>query len=229
MFIEELEEKIDEIKDSDIMIIEDSEDTKKVTIEKLKDMLQVNSDKKIEMVKDTIIKDLTKTDNTIKEKVNSTTEAYYSLVRNYEFLNSAYEELKEMFHDYISKIGNTGVTEKTETSSYPTIKSFNYVDGKLHILWKGVENANGYEIIQKEKQDDGTISTNTIENFEIPATVIPGTNNTVICRYASSEMEISIGDLEIGKTYNFTIVANIINDDGEEEKKYSADKWFTIE
>ena len=49
--IEQLEAKTDAVKDTDLMIIEDADDTKKIVMSHLLEYLQQNSDKKIEDVK----------------------------------------------------------------------------------------------------------------------------------------------------------------------------------
>ena len=53
--IEQLDAKTDDIKDTDLMIIEDDDDTKKISMLHLMEYLQQNSDKKIEDVKNVII------------------------------------------------------------------------------------------------------------------------------------------------------------------------------
>lgn len=103
MYLEALEEKIDDIKDTDIMIIEDKEDTKKITIENLKKVINQETDRTIILVKEEIQNNLQLENEKLKKELDSVSNAYYGLVRNYEFLNSAYEELKELLNDYISK------------------------------------------------------------------------------------------------------------------------------
>lgn len=93
--IEQLEAKTDDIQDTDLMIIEDIDDTKKITMSKLMEYLQQNSDKKIEDVKTVIIEKCNEDISKITENYKNVANAYYDLARNYKYLNSAFEEMKE--------------------------------------------------------------------------------------------------------------------------------------
>lgn len=93
--IEQLDAKTDDIKDTDLMIIEDIDDTKKITMSYLLEYLQQNSDKKIEDVKNVIIEKCNEDISKITENYKNVANAYYDLARNYKYLNSAFEEMKE--------------------------------------------------------------------------------------------------------------------------------------
>lgn len=93
--IEQLEAKTDAVKDTDLMIIEDADDTKKIVMSHLLEYLQQNSDKKIEDVKAAIIEICNQEIAKITERYKNVSNAYYDLARNYKYLNSAFEEMKE--------------------------------------------------------------------------------------------------------------------------------------
>lgn len=93
--IEQLDAKTDDIKDTDLMIIEDDDDTKKISMLHLMEYLQQNSDKKIEDVKSVIIEKCNEDIAKITENYKNVANAYYDLARNYKYLNSAFEEMKE--------------------------------------------------------------------------------------------------------------------------------------
>lgn len=93
--IEQLEAKTDAVKDTDLMIIEDADDTKKIVMSHLLEYLQQNSDKKIEDVKTTIVEICNQEIAKIRENYKNVANAYYDLARNYKYLNSAFEEMKE--------------------------------------------------------------------------------------------------------------------------------------
>ena len=93
--IEQLEEKTDAVKDTDLMIIEDADDTKKIVMSHLLEYLQQNSDKKIEDVKAAIVEICNQEIAKITENYKNVANAYYDLARNYKYLNSAFEEMKE--------------------------------------------------------------------------------------------------------------------------------------
>ena len=93
--IEQLEAKTDAVKDTDLMIIEDADDTKKIVMSHLLEYLQQNSDKKIEDVKAAIIEICNQEIAKITEGYKNVSNAYYNLARNYKYLNSAFEEMKE--------------------------------------------------------------------------------------------------------------------------------------
>lgn len=93
--IEQLDAKIDDIKDTDLMIIEDDDDTKKISMSHLMEYLQQNSDKKIEDVKSVIVEKCNEDIAKITENYKNVANAYYDLARNYKYLNSAFEEMKE--------------------------------------------------------------------------------------------------------------------------------------
>lgn len=93
--IEQLDAKTDDIKDTDLMIIEDDDDTKKISMSHLMEYLQQNSDKKIEDVKSVIIEKCNEDIANITENYKNVANAYYDLARNYKYLNSAFEEMKE--------------------------------------------------------------------------------------------------------------------------------------
>jgi len=115
--ISQLTEKIDDIKDSDVMLIEDADDTKSITLDRLSEYLQKNSDKKIEDVKDTIISECKKEINDISTKYQNVAEAYYNLARNYQYLNSAFEAMKEKMLEIKQGTETMNITydENTET------------------------------------------------------------------------------------------------------------------
>ena len=93
--IEQLEAKTDAVKDTDLMIIEDADDTKKIVMSHLLEYLQQNSDKKIEDVKAAIVEICNQEIAKITENYKNVANAYYDLARNYKYLNSAFEEMKE--------------------------------------------------------------------------------------------------------------------------------------
>lgn len=93
--IEQLEPKTDAVKDTDLMIIEDADDTKKIVMSHLLEYLQQNSDKKIEDVKTAIVEICNQEIAKITENYKNVANAYYDLARNYKYLNSAFEEMKE--------------------------------------------------------------------------------------------------------------------------------------
>lgn len=93
--IEQLEPKTDAVKDTDLMIIEDADDTKKIVMSHLLEYLQQNSDKKIEDVKTSIVEICNQEIAKITENYKNVANAYYDLARNYKYLNSAFEEMKE--------------------------------------------------------------------------------------------------------------------------------------
>lgn len=93
--IEQLEAKTDAVKDTDLMIIEDADDTKKIVMSHLLEYLQQNSDKKIEDVKAAIVEICNQEIAKITERYKNVSNAYYDLARNYKYLNSAFEEMKE--------------------------------------------------------------------------------------------------------------------------------------
>lgn len=93
--IEQLEAKTDAVKDTDLMIIEDADDTKKIVMSHLLEYLQQNSDKKIEDVKTAIVEICNQEIAKITENYKNVANAYYDLSRNYKYLNSAFEEMKE--------------------------------------------------------------------------------------------------------------------------------------
>lgn len=93
--IEQLDAKTDAVLDTDLMIIEDADDTKKITMSHLLEYLQQNSDKKIEDVKNVIIEKCNQDIAKITENYKNVANAYYDLARNYKYLNSAFEEMKE--------------------------------------------------------------------------------------------------------------------------------------
>lgn len=226
MFINALEEKMDDIRDDDILIIEDSEDTKKITVGNFKKAITFSSDRKIESVKESIVNELSVSDQMIKDKVDSTANAYYSLVRNYEFLNSAYEELKEMFHDYINKTNNqTGSNTTNPVQEVPVITDISSIDGSITLIWRTVSEADGYIILQTIENEDGSLSTSTVDEFEIPIISIEtGSNNNITSKVFAQEMKIKINDLEVDKHYTFTVVSYKFDENGNRNDKYSAEK-----
>ncbi|MDD3122005.1 MAG: hypothetical protein PHC62_00650 [Candidatus Izemoplasmatales bacterium] len=94
-YIDSLTEKIDDISEEDIMIIEDSEDTKKVQIKNLAKAIQKDTEEKIDVVKTATLAECEEKIVLVEEQNNKTLNAYYALARNYEYLNSAFEETKE--------------------------------------------------------------------------------------------------------------------------------------
>lgn len=223
LFIESLEEKI-EIKDTDIMIIEDDEDTKKVTVGNLKKAITVSSDKKIESVKESIINDLSVSDQVIKDKLDAVSSAYYGLVRNYEFLNSAYEELKEMFTDYINKV-NENNTSSNNISKVPIINDISTSNGSITLIWTGIQNVDGYTIVQSTTDENGNLQSANIEDFEISETQLEtGTSNTVVMRNSMSEFKITINNLDVGTKYVYNIIAYTYDDNNERIEKQSTEK-----
>ena len=223
LFIESLEEKI-EIKDTDIMIIEDDEDTKKVTVGNLKKAITVSSDKKIESVKESIINDLSVSDQAIKDKLDAVSSIYYGLVRNYEFLNSAYEELKEMFTDYINKV-NENNTSSNNISKVPIINDISTSNGSITLIWTGIQNVDGYIVVQSTTDENGNLQSANIEDFEISETQLEtGTSNTVVMRNSMSEFKIIINNLDVGTKYVYNIIAYTYDDNNERIEKQSTEK-----
>lgn len=222
LFIESLDEKI-EIKDDDIMIIEDDEDTKKITIGNLKKAITVSSDRKIELVKESIMNDLSISDQAIKDKVDAVSSAYYGLVRNYEFLNSAYEELKEMFADYINRV-NENNTHNT-ILEVPIITDISSNNGSITLIWSGVQNVTGYTVVQSTTDTNGNLQSANIENFEITETQLEtGTSNTVTMKNSMSEFKITVNNLEVGTKYTYHVIAYKYGDNNEIIENPSTEK-----
>ena len=115
--IEQLEAKTDAVKDTDLMIIEDADDTKKIVMSHLLEYLQQNSDKKIEDVKAAIIEICNQEIAKITENYKNVANAYYDLARNYKYLNSAFEEMKEKMLQIKTDIDplNISYNEEQET------------------------------------------------------------------------------------------------------------------
>ena len=78
--IEQLDAKTDDIKDTDLMIIEDDDDTKKISMLHLMEYLQQNSDKKIEDVKSVIIDKCNEDIAKITENYKNKTELINALM-----------------------------------------------------------------------------------------------------------------------------------------------------
>lgn len=225
MYIEGLEEKLDEIKDSDIMVIEDSEDTKKITVGNLKKAITVSSDKKIESVKETIIKEVSDSDQVITQKVKTVENAYYALVRNYEFLNSAYEELKEMFYDYINRVKETVAETIITRKSVPVITDISTSDSSVTLVWEPVPEADGYIVAQTYVDEQGETQTDIIEDTKISnMSTATALSNIVTATFVATEMKIVISDLEVGKQYTFIIIAYKYDEDGNRIDTYSTEK-----
>lgn len=205
-YIGSLEEKKDNINDSDIMIIEDVEDTKKITIENLKKIITFNMDQKLENVKSTILEENKSIVNSVKDKVNATAEAYYALVRNYEFLNSAYEELKEMFHDYISKISDQKESNSSVNTT-PVINTLTTKNNTVVINFTPNKDADGFYIYQNDEliytlDNNGSISLGHENDIEISA------------KYDILQMQININSLEAGTEYTYKITSYTNGEDG---------------
>lgn len=203
IYIGNLPKKIDSIDDNDIMIIEDSEDTKSVSISDLKKTIMYSSDQKIEAVKESITKEYTKSNEILKNDYNKVSNAYYALARNYEYLNTAFEELKEKFTEYITKTAQVMV-------GVPTIISCESTNNEVTLKWDVTLNAEGFKIYRKDIDDDGDLE--LIASIESPATLT----------YTQTE-------LEPNKTYIYYVAAYVNTTSGEQIGALSLESRITIE
>ena len=82
IYLGDLQEKTNDILDTDIMLIEDEEDTKIVKISTLKTTLQQDSDKKIEDVKKSTLEECQKLIDTLsQQKVQGSYSSGHACVR----------------------------------------------------------------------------------------------------------------------------------------------------
>ena len=95
--IDALPEKKGKISDSDLMVIEDAEDTKKITVKELRSALAILSDAKIDNIKEAIMGQISTDMSKQNDDLMKIRNAYYALARNYEYLNSSFNELKEKY------------------------------------------------------------------------------------------------------------------------------------
>ena len=95
--IDALPEKKGKISDSDLMVIEDAEDTKKITVKELRSALAILSDAKIDNIKEAIMGQVSADMSKQNDDLMKIRNAYYALARNYEYLNSSFNELKEKY------------------------------------------------------------------------------------------------------------------------------------
>ena len=95
--IDALPEKKGKISDSDLMVIEDAEDTKKITVKELRSALAILSDAKIDNIKEAIMGQVSTDMSKQNDDLMKIRNAYYALARNYEYLNSSFNELKEKY------------------------------------------------------------------------------------------------------------------------------------
>ena len=95
--IDVLPEKKGKISDSDLIVIEDAEDTKKITVKELRSALAILSDDKIDNIKEAIMRQVSADMSKQNDDLRKIRNAYYALARNYEYLNSSFNELKEKY------------------------------------------------------------------------------------------------------------------------------------
>ena len=95
--IDVLPEKKGKISDSDLIVIEDAEDTKKITVKELRSALAILSDDKIDNIKEAIMRQVSTDMSKQNDDLMKIRNAYYALARNYEYLNSSFNELKEKY------------------------------------------------------------------------------------------------------------------------------------
>ena len=95
--IDVLPEKKGKISDSDLIVIEDAEDTKKITVKELRSALAILSDAKIDNIKEAIMGQVSTDMSKQNDDLMKIRNAYYALARNYEYLNSSFNELKEKY------------------------------------------------------------------------------------------------------------------------------------
>lgn len=217
IYIKNLQEKTNEILNSDIMIIEDSEDTKKITIRALKDFLQQNVDKKIEDVKEDIVEQYTELINEVKTQSDVVSEAYYNLARNYMYLNSAFEEMKEKLAEFTEN-------QSQVMLGIPKLLEIVQGNGTIDLKWSIAMNAEGYKVYKKDFDDGGkdfgtyTLlieTSNPTLNCTLTTEQLPEGNHTL---YIASCMNTSSGE-KIGAFSNaiqVTMSVNESEDDVEE-------------
>lgn len=197
IYLGDLQEKTNDILDTDIMLIEDEEDTKIVKISTLKTTLQQDSDKKIEDVKNSTLEECQKLIDTLSQQNTSVANAYYALARNYEYLNSAFEEMKEKLAEFVENQSQVmlGVPGDLEATSGT---------GSITLKWTSAMNAEGYKIYSKDYDEDGKdLGTYTLRGET--------TNPTLTC---------TITELEPGD-YEFVVASCMTTTSGEKIGAFS--------
>lgn len=205
IYLDALTEKTENVSDTDIMLIEDDEDTKKIQIKTLKSVLQQDSDKKIEDVKTATLEECQKLIDVLSQQNASVMNAYYALARNYEYLNDAFEEMKEKLAEYVEN-------QSQVMLGVPVISSISNADGRITLQWTDAFNAEGYRIYTKDFDEDGKdLGTYTLRGETL---------NTTLTH--------TITDLTEGN-YIFVVCAYLQSTSGEKLGAFSLPKEITIE
>ena len=205
IYLDALTEKTENVSDTDIMLIEDDEDTKKIQIKTLKSVLQQDSDKKIEDVKTATLEECQQLIDVLSQQNTSVMNAYYALARNYEYLNDAFEEMKEKLAEYVEN-------QSQVMLGVPVISSISNTDGQITLQWTDAFNAEGYKIYTKDFDEDGKdLGTYTLRGETL---------NTTLTH--------TITDLTEGD-YIFVVCAYLQSTSGEKLGAFSLPKEITIE
>lgn len=205
IYLDALTEKTENVSDTDIMLIEDDEDTKKIQIKTLKSVLQQDSDKKIEDVKTATLEECQKLIDVLSQQNASVMNVYYALARNYEYLNDAFEEMKEKLAEYVEN-------QSQVMLGVPVISSISNTDGQITLQWTDAFNAEGYKIYTKDFDEDGKdLGTYTLRGETL---------NTTLTH--------TITDLTEGD-YIFVVCAYLQSTSGEKLGAFSLPKEITIE
>ena len=115
--INALPAKTDRVSDNDLLVIEDSQDTKKITVKEARSALAVMSDEKLEIIKEDINNHVNEQISEQKGDVVNLRNSYYSLARNYEYLNSSFNDVKEKLYELMNKTGSNPTDPSTPSSS----------------------------------------------------------------------------------------------------------------
>lgn len=121
--INALPAKTDRVSDNDLLVIEDSQDTKKITVKEARSALAVMSDEKLEIIKEDINNHVNEQISEHKGDVVNLRNSYYSLARNYEYLNSSFNDVKEKLYELMNKT-NLQPTDPNTPSLSLKIKVF---------------------------------------------------------------------------------------------------------
>lgn len=85
----------DDLKATDVLLIENEKGTFRVTLGQLSEFLSFRIDEQIHTVERNLSSMIQSKLNTVESKADAVSAAYYSLQRNYNTLNSGIEAVKE--------------------------------------------------------------------------------------------------------------------------------------